>query len=615
MIKKHRIMICLFTALVFLCSFLLNGCSAFRLLGELTDAAIAEIENSAPTATPEPLPSAPEPSVSANPQEDAEEEERRLTSFDDMEYERPDATETIRRIEEINSSIAASEDFEALEALLEEAVDLYYHFLSMGTLASIHSYMDLSDDYWLEEEKHISQNYAGVQLSFQKLYHTLFDSSFKTQIEEEWGEDYFDAIDDMEYVNEETKPLYEEEALLTSKYIEKVTTAAVDYNGEQLTYSDIMSLADYDELKSALLAWYDVYNPELGQLYIDLVKVRQKIAQALGYDSYTDLSFDGDYPDYTPEMAERYLDDIVKYAVPVFQQLAYDGLVYSPSVSMEYEEFSGFLRDVLHNLSPDLLETYDVMEHYGLIDYEPRSFKESGAQTTYIYDYDAPFILMNYEDDASSMSTLVHEYGHFNEYYLTRNELAASLDTVEIFSQALELLVANHYSSSVGDEAGYQMLYDIVSDTFTSYVEQPYYTAMELQVYSLDPDTLTVDMLNEIARQESARFGLDIFWFDEFHLYDWVTLVHIYEYPFYTLSYSTSADVSLQIWEASLQDEAQAVDIYFDLLYREESDKFIENVEAAGLTSPFETGRAQEVADFAQRMLVNEDWPGWQDAA
>ncbi len=495
-----------------------------------------------------------------------------------------------------------------LESLMREAGEHYYHYFSMRALAEIHSALDRNDGYWLDEVNYLFQNTADVQLSFQKLQDTLYASSFREQIEREWSEDFFATIDDMDYVTEETAPLYEEEAALITQHSEMMATATVEYNGENLTYYDIMELPGLDEYQQALSAWYKEHNPVLGELYIDLVTIRQEIAHLLGYENYAALYFNGQSTDYTLEMARAYLDDIVTYAVPAFKDHADVGFLYNPDVSMNYSEYAAFLRDALYQLSPDLLDAFDAMEYFELIDYAPRTGKDAGGMTTYIYDYDAPFILMTYDEGADSMITLLHEFGHFYDAYCTYSSLYASTDMDEVYSKGLETLVATKFGSAFGSSTGYEMCYDTLSGVFTSIVEQPLYTAIELRVYSLPPEELTVDAVNQISLEEFSRFGVDAFNFEEYNRYDWVSMPHIYQMPFYTLAYSTSGNVALQLFELSLQDEPLAVDTYHDLIYREQSDQFIENVEAAGLKSPFSPGQVQWVADFAQKYLIEEDW-------
>ena len=86
-------------------------------------------------------------------------------------------------------------------------------------------------------------------------------------------------------------------------------------------------------------------------------------------------------------------------------------------------------------------------------------------------------------------------------------------------------------------------------------------------------------------------------------------------HPLYTISYGTSADIALQLWELSLTDEPAAIALYNKLLAREESAEFLGNIASAGLNSPFDSAEIQRVAGIAQTYLIDEDWEPRQEAA
>ena len=105
---------------------------------------------------------------------------------------------------------------------------------------------------------------------------------------------------------------------------------------------------------------------------------------------------------------------------------------------------------------------------------------------------------MSYTGDEYSMTTLIHEFGHFNNY-LETGVTAEATDVSEIYSQALELLVANHYGEYFGEEIGYEMQYNALSDKLDSFVQQAYYTAVEQEVYSLGKEEVTPGAVEELS--------------------------------------------------------------------------------------------------------------------
>lgn len=127
------------------------------------------------------------------------------------------------------------------------------------------------------------------------------------------------------------------------------------------------------------------------------------------------------------------------------------------------------------------------MRDYALIDWEPRLGKATGAFTTYLLEYGSPCILMSYMEDEYSMITLIHEFGHLNDYLLM-GAPPETLDVAEIYSQGLELLVANRWDEFLGADTGYMLRYNTLLDKASSFVLQGYFSAIELEVYSLAPE-------------------------------------------------------------------------------------------------------------------------------
>ncbi len=539
--------------------------------------------------------------------EDGEEpQELRTVHFDDMVYERPDVDRLVERLYEIIAVVGETDSFEEVDEITDEATDILMDFNTAFSLAAIHSELDKTDEYWLEEYNYVMENYAAIELCYTDLYIALYNSAFRSQIEDEWDIDYFTDFDEMDMVNETTSKLLEEEAALVAQYIENISTDTVLYGGEELSYADIWAMDDYVAMLDALELWYASYNGEYGQIYIDLVKIRQQLAAEYGYDNYVDMSFDNYASEYSASMMEEYFADVKEYIVPLYTYQVEIGFFYQPEVDMDYDDFMGFARKNLMKLSSEFGESYDYMMEYGLCDFLPSQYKVSGAATRYIANYDAPFVMGSYASDLNSIRGFFHEFGHFHNMHLYGAATGASLDTDEIFSQAVELMSINMFPYYFGGETGYMMMHDSLASVFAKIPEESFYADFEREVYLMDPDELTVDRLNSLFEQKNAEYGMDFVAIPGYVQYDWVSMTHIYEVPFYTFSYVTSVDAALQIWEQSLTDQQAAMDIFDALQEGALEYDFVENVENAGLVSPFAPGRVQELARMIEEYIIEE---------
>lgn len=596
--KKQLRITALVTAVLILAA-LVSGCSIARTI--ITEA-VDEIRSGS---------AQPSPSFSPQPFPELDPQDTDATPFSEIEYVRPDAEGTAARLYELAEEIYGCENAQELKVLFEEGESLYRDYNTMMSLASLMSTMNLTDETWLAEEAYTTQGFTTVDIAYEEYYVALYNSSFRTEIEKNWQPGYFDQIvEDEEWYGEGMQALYEKEAELLSEYAQKRATLTIPWDGAELTYDDIAMLDDWEAYYDALAAWYEAHEPELGGIYVELVQTRTQLAQKIGFETYTDMVFAQNGVDYTPEMMENMLSEIVDYLAPVYAET----FNYLIEEDVEYEEWADFVQDTLYGMDAALGENFQLMREYGLIDWQPRAGKSPGAYTTYLGSYYSPFILMSYTGDEYSMTTLVHEFGHFNNY-LEMGAVAETTDVSEIYSQALELLAANHYGEFFGAETGYEMQYNALSDKINSLVQQAYYTAVEQEVYSLGENEITLEAVEEIAGRQAERFGFTDLFYEDLYAYDWVTIPHLYESPYYTFAYATSADIAVQLWELSLTDEQAALDVYQALLRREESGDFIAGVKAAGLASPFDEGEIPRIAQVLQKYLIEEDWSTEGEAA
>ncbi|MGI6152640.1 MAG: M3 family metallopeptidase [Christensenellaceae bacterium] len=594
---------------VVLCCMVLGGCFfSQEALREVGDAIIEELQERESAGI---FPEMRTPSIGPAPVVISDEDrpaEGESIVFSQIVYVRPDMEEVADWFEEAAAQVLLYTEYEPLDKLLDDVDTLYDDCLTMYYYARLRSDMDLSDSYWLEEVAYLLQGFTMVDVQINDLHDKILMTSFEDEIEERYGDDFFVDLDEPDMLTEHTQPLFEQEGALVISYSEMLATGAVEYDGESYVYADLWNGETPD---GALEAWYEEYNQKLGELYIELLRVRQQIAHELDFENYMEyVLYD---KAYDSDMLEQLIDHVATYITPVYEDLLAVGTNYYPEIDMPLDEFIPYAQDVFQSLSPEFLNGFDFMLEYELYDLEPRPYKDGGAYEIYLPAYNIPFILATYDESFYGLDTLVHEFGHFEENYRMGADLFSDPDMAEVFSQALQLVFSNSYESEFGEDTGYMMRYDVLSDVFCSIPEQLYYTSMEMQLYQMDADQLTVEQVNEIAEQELDRFGIS--YFDpELERLDWVATPHIFESPFYTASYVTSASAALELWEISIADEQQAVDIYMELMDNKFDYPFLENLEHSGLADPFAEKRMREIAQIAERYLVEEDWePAMQE--
>ena len=229
-----------------------------------------------------------------------------------------------------------------------------------------------------------------------------------------------------------------------------------------------------------------------------------------------------------------------------------------------------------------------------LYDFSVDSNKMDTSFTTYISDYDAPFIFSEWKGNSEDILTTLHELGHFTNYYHNAEagySASDSLDLAEIDSQALVLLMIDYYDSFFGklaDEAEADVLIDAMYSLISGCMEDEF----QQTIYK-NPD-MTLDEINALYKDLAVEYGLD-----EVYGYEgteWVLISHTFQTPLYYISYAVSMVPALELFELSQSDEAAAKSTYFSILMRAPYASFKEVLEQNGLSSVFLDSTIQRIA-------------------
>ena len=529
-----------------------------------------------------------------------------MVPFAEMDYLRPDMDQLYADFDALTQRASKSSDADALLEEFYAVYDAYINFYSMDTLANIHHSLDTTNTYYSEEYDYCEAESPTVEEKLEALYKAFAKGPARNQLEETYfGEGFFEKYDNYEvYTNEDYLRLAQEEETVLAEYRALTAEPTIEYNGEEQSFWELLDTENYSQYIDVLKAYYEKYNPLVGEKYIRLVQIRKEMAEVLGYDSYADYCYDFTYGrDYTPEQGRAFIDDIETYLVPVHADADSD---YSLSMlqhkkNVSEEKVKAMVKNAAENIGGYVADAYHFMEAYDLFDITKADEKTDASFQTYIYNYEAPFVFVNSEGSSRDYTTFSHEFGHFTDsYYTYRAE--EDLETAETFSQAMEFLALTYTDKLTTKEKQdfiRLQLVDVI-DTFTS---QAAYARFEDQVFSLPDEELTVEKINELFLQCNQDFGSYYFGFDFYYSTYWIDVVHFFEVPYYVISYCVSADTALQVYEAEDETPGAGVDAYFRLLDRESGAGVQQVMEDAQLDNPFRSGSLSEIADFFREKL------------
>ena len=521
--------------------------------------------------------------------------DRNLVPFDEMEYLRPDMSAISADFDAVNDALDGG-DIDAVSNALDACYLDYYNFDTMYTIADIRSCQDVYDSYYADEVSWCGESFAAVQQKMEDMFYACAASDLAQELEENYfWEGFTDDYSDwsQSYYNDAAVELMQRESALVSEYRALAAESAASLGETSGVGSYMQTIRNYEK-----------YNEDFARIYIELVRVRQELAAQFGMD-YEQMQYSFYFErDYTPEQAAQYVADIRSYMVPVYEEVMeaspYDDIYYD---YLDEDELLSVLGSVTELMGGDVKAAFDFMTKYELCDVSLNSSKAAMSFQTYLSNYEAPFLFLDPYGDTEDILTLSHEFGHYVDAFVNYNA-SETIDMSECYSQAMEYLALGYYDEVLGEDEADNLRRMKLLDTLDLYVQQTSFAEFESTVYSMDPDQLSAEVLNDLSLQLARDYGYCDESRAKYYAMSWSDISHFFEYPFYVITYPVSNDIAMQIYELSQDGGTAGLDKYNELLSREYTG-FLDNIEEAGFTSPFESGRVQRVADD-MRLLMQE---------
>ena len=294
---------------------------------------------------------------------------------------------------------------------------------------------------------------------------------------------------------------------------------------------------------------------DFGECFIELVKKRNEIARISDPDSdYYKYSYLNDYHrDFAPEDVAGVRGYVSKPLVNLFFEAA--GKISEPLLDRANELYAAdFYNGILDNAKPiledistdlsDMLESM-IKTHYYDIEYRPE--KIDLGFTAFLPVYEKNFLYLQPQETAtgSDISSFFHEFGHyFHQTRVPEAAFAGDIDTAEVMSQALELMVSKYYgriypdADAAASEYNYLVI-RIVQSIILSFL----FDEFEERVYKEEPSTPAG--VSAILGGLLEEYGLSK---ESFSENIWINLYQLYAYPGYYISYGVSAIAAINIF-------------------------------------------------------------------
>ena len=498
-----------------------------------------------------------------------------VTHFDKMEYSRPDVEELQAAFEECGAFAADAKHVSTLEDKLSECFWLYNSFYTNYNLACIRYYGDTTDIYWEQENDYCMERAPLVDAALEELYYALADCPLREELEESsmFGEGFFDGYLEGEAPSDAYVALQEREAELLNEYYDLNTASqSVQY------YSD---------------EFFETYGKQMGDVFVEMIKVRQQLATEAGYDSYLEYAYEYVHGrDYNHQQAKVYLEEIARELVPLYVKRE-ETLGYPGSEFCTPQQMYSYVKDSAAAMGGTVQKAFEIMEQRGLYDITYSEDKYDISFEVYLPNYEAPFVFVNPGGSRGDMLTFAHEFGHFCNDYASQGSVVG-VDVAEVFSQSMEYL-SLCYSETWNSLVDMKMV-----DSLRLFVEQSAYALFEHQVYALEGEELTAENVYALYEQVGKQFGFEIWGWDS---RDFVLIDHFFSVPLYIISYVVSNDVAFQVYQLEQEETGRGLQLFEESLDTQQVS-LLAFAQEAGLKSPFEPGRLQTVRKTLEECLT-----------
>ncbi|MFS0787287.1 oligoendopeptidase F [Shouchella sp. 1P09AA] len=331
---------------------------------------------------------------------------------------------------------------------------------------------------------------------------------------------------------------------------------------------------------------YEQFSHTIGSLLSGEVKAKHFEARMRGYRNAREAALN---ETFIPERVYDQLVDTVNEHLPLLHrymklrknQLQLEKLhmydVYTPIVkdaelTYTYEEAK---ETMLASLAP-LGEEYVSIVQKGLnerwVDVYENKGKDSGAYSGGSYAT-KPFILMNWQDTHSSLSTLAHEFGHSVHSYYTRSTQPPvyghyTIFLAEVASTLNELLLHRYLMQKEQEkQKKIYLLNQLLESIRTTVFRQTMFAEFEhiLHTKHEEGSGVTKDSLAEAYKALNEKYyGPDVVT-DDWIAYEWARIPHFFM-NYYVYQYATGFSAAVAVSEQILTEGEPAAERFVSFL-------------------------------------------------
>lgn len=358
---------------------------------------------------------------------------------------------------------------------------------------------------------------------------------------------------------------------ITNRYTFKLE---VDGEEKELTRGELMVYARHHDPELRAKAYQELYRvyaqdgPILGQMYQAIVRNwgNEQVGLRKFRSPMAARNLTNDIPD---EVVDTLLE-VAKENAVVFQRffklkakwLGVDKLrrydVYAPVAKsdkkFDYDDAAKIVFESFREFDPKIVALAERVFKENHLDSEVRKGKRSGAFCSTINPELTPWVMLNFQGRSDDVATMAHELGHAIHSMLAEHHTLftqhACLPLAETASTFGEMMLVDKLLSQEKDEnVRRDIIFRQVDDAYATIMRQSYFAMFERTAHGMVKDNASVDEIADAYLKElQGQFGDSAEVSDEFK-WEWVSIPHIYNVPFYVYAYAFGQLLVLSLYK------------------------------------------------------------------
>jgi oligoendopeptidase F len=266
--------------------------------------------------------------------------------------------------------------------------------------------------------------------------------------------------------------------------------------------------------------------------------------------------------------------------------------VYAPLTNADkkydFTQARKMVLDTFQEFSPQVASLARRVFDQQHLDSETRHGKRGGGFCYAALPGLTPWVLVNYNGRPGDIATLAHELGHAVHAMLAKNHSVLSFhasqplaETASVFAemQLTDRLLREEQDPAVRRD----LLVRAIDDAYVTVIRQAYFTLFERDAHRMLVEGKSFDELaDHYLSNLSEQFGQAVELTDEFK-WEWISVPHLYNEPFYTYSYSFGQLLVLALYQQYRREGAAFIPGYLKILSYGGSETPVKILQEAGL--------------------------------